>query len=148
VELTSSFEVDRPADTAARIAAGEETLTRLFEGGRTEIVERDGNCCTVRTHYTALGREGVATFQFLYCDDGTIQFEKVCDGNVWRRLEGIVSFAAVKSGRRKGGTRVTLHLAGNTKRLVPELAIRAPMKEQLEQMTAALKKRLEQSDGD
>ncbi|MFP8881934.1 MAG: hypothetical protein VCE43_21905 [Myxococcota bacterium] len=55
MQLTRSFEVDQPADAAARIAASDETLTRLFESARTEIIERDGNRPTTRTHYTALG---------------------------------------------------------------------------------------------
>ncbi len=144
MELERSFEVDQPTDTAAAIAASDDTLTRLFEGGKTEIIERDKDRRTVRTHYTALGRAGVATFRFLLCDDGTIQFEKVCDGNVWRKLEGVVVFTAVTKGPRAGGTRVSLHMAGNTKRLVPELAIRAPMNEQLDQMTKALQRCLEE----
>lgn len=141
MELTRSFDVDKPVDVAARIAARDETLTRLFEGAKTEIVEREGNLRTVRTHYTALGREGVATFHFLFSDEGSIQFEKVCDGNVWRKLEGLVSFSELEDG-----TRVTLHLTGSTKTLVPELAIRGPMQDQLDQMTEALRKRIEESD--
>jgi hypothetical protein len=143
VELSRSFEVDQPAAAAARIAASEETLERLFEGAKTEIIERDGNRRTIRTHYTALGRDGVATFQFLFCEEGSIQFEKVCDGNVWRKLEGVVSFAELGQGD-EAGTRVTLHLSGSTKTLVPELAIRGPMKDQLDQMTESLRKCLEE----
>lgn len=141
MQLTRSFEVDQPADAAARIAASDETLTRLFEGARTEIIERDGNCRTTRTHYTALGREGVATFQFLFSNEGSIQFEKVCDGNIWRKLEGVVSFSKLGDG-----TRVTLYLTGSTKTLVPELAISGQMKEQLDHMAEALRKCLEEGD--
>ncbi len=147
MELSRSFEVDQPADTAARIAASDETLARLFEGTKTEIIGREANRRTIRTHYTALGRDGVATFQFLFCDEGSIQFEKVCDGNVWRKLEGVVSFTKLEKGGRGGGTRVTLQLSGSTKSLVPELAIRAPMKAQLDQMTESLRKCLEEGGG-
>lgn len=146
MELSRSFEVDQPPDAAARIAASDETLSRLFEGTRTEIIGRDGNRRTIRTHYTALGRDGVATFEFLFSDEGSIQFEKVCDGNVWRKLEGMVSFSPVAKGKFAGGTRVTLHMSGSTKTLVPELAIRGPMKEQLDQMTESLRKCLEAGD--
>ena len=154
MELSRSFEVDQPADAAARIAASDETLARLFAGTRTEIIERDGNRRTVRTHYTALGREGVATFQFLFSDEGSIQFEKVCDGNIWRKLEGVVSFSSLRQrkseigepaeGGRGEGTLVTLHLSGSTKTLIPELAIRGEMKEQLDQMTESLRKCIEE----
>lgn len=145
MELSRSFEVDQPPDAAARIAASDETLSRLFEGTRTEIIGRDGNRRTIRTHYTALGRDGVATFEFLFSDEGSIQFEKVCDGKVWRKLEGVVSFTAIAKGELAGGTRVTLHLSGSTKTLVPELAIRGPMKQQLDQMTESLRKCLEEA---
>ncbi len=147
MELSRSFEVDQPADTAARIAASDETLAQLFEGTKTEIIARDANRRTIRTHYTALGRDGVATFQFLFCDGGSIQFEKVCDGNVWRKLDGLVSFTKLEKGELRGGTRVTLQLSGSTKTLVPELAIRGPMKAQLDQMTESLRKCLEGGGG-
>ena len=146
MELSRSFEVDQPTDAAARIAASDETLARLFEGTRTEIIARDGNRRTIRTHYTALGREGVATFEFLFSDEGSIQFEKICDGKVWRKLEGLVSFAKIAKGELAGGTRVTLHMSGSTKALVPELAIRGPMKEQLDSMTESLRNSLEAGD--
>ena len=146
MELSRSFEVDQPVDAAARIAASDETLARLFEGSRTEIIARDGNRRTIQTHYTALGRDGVATFEFLFSDEGSIQFEKICDGKVWRKLEGLVSFAKIAKGELAGGTRVTLHMSGSTKTLVPELAIRGPMTEQLDLMTAALRNCLEAGD--
>ena len=133
MRLNRNFDVEQSADVAAKIASSDDTLIRLFADSRTEIVESDGNSRTTRTHYTALGREGVATFHFTFAKDGTVEFEKVCDGNVWRELTGSVSF------RKRGvGTRVTLEMQGRTKTLVPEIAIRGPMKEQLDQMSEAL----------
>lgn len=139
MRLNRSFEVAQPPDVAARVAGADDTLPRLFPDARTEIVERSGKRRTTRTHYTALGRPGVATFHFDVEPDGSIRFEKVCDGNVWKQLEGVVSFR-----KRGAGTRVTLEMNGRTKTLVPEIAIRGPMNEQIEQMSEALRTCIEE----
>jgi hypothetical protein len=141
VRLEKNFEVDRPPEFASRIASRDETLISLFAESKTEIVESEGNRRTTRTHYQALGREGVATFHFHFLPDGRISFEKVCDGNVWQELSGAVSFE--KSGK---GTQVTLKMLGRTKALVPEFAIRAPMRDQIEQMASSLRACIEAAD--
>ena len=107
----------------------------------TEIVEREGNRRTTQTHYNALGREGVATFHFHSLPDGCIAFEKVCDGNVWQELSGKVLFE-----KRGGGTQVTLKMVGRTKALVPEFAIRSPMRDQIEQMASSLRACIEAAE--
>jgi len=134
VRLEKSFEVDRPPEVVARIASLDETLLSLFADSKTEIVEREGNRRTTRTHYHALGREGVATFHFHTLPDGRISFEKGCDGNVWQELSGTVLF-----NKRGRGTQVTLKMIGRTKTLVPEFAIRSPMRDQIEQMASSLR---------
>jgi len=143
MRLEKSFEVDRPPDFTARIAARDETLVSLFADAKTEIVEHDGDRRTTQTHYNALGREGVATFHFHSLPDGRISFEKVCDGNVWQELSGIVSFA-----KRGNGTQVTLKMVGRTKTLVPEFAIRGPMRDQIEQMASSLRVCIEDAETD
>jgi hypothetical protein len=141
VRLEKKFEVDRPPEFASRIASLDETLLSLFADAKTEIVEREGNRRTTRSHYTALGREGVATFHFHSLPDGRISFEKVCDGNVWQELSGTVLFE-----KRGGGTQVTLKMVGRTKALVPEFAIRSPMRDQIEQMASSLRACIEASE--
>jgi hypothetical protein len=141
VRLEKNFEVDRRPDFASRIAVRDETLISLFTDAKTEIVEREGNRRTTRTHYQALGREGVATFHFDFLPDGHISFEKVCDGNVWQELSGTVSFE-----KRGKGTQVTLKMVGRTKTLVPEFAIRAPMRDQIEQMASSLRACIEAAE--
>lgn len=141
MRLEKQFDVRRTPDAAARIASREATLLGLFAGSETEIVARDGSRRTTRTHYTALGREGVATFHFDFQPDGTVEFSKVCDGNVWKELSGKVTFQ-----KRGNGARVKLQMNGKTKTLVPELAIRAPMREQMEQMAAALRECIDAAD--
>jgi len=141
MRLEKNFEVDRPTDFASRIASRDETLVSLFAGAKTEIVEREGNRRITRTHYNALGREGVATFHFHFLPDGRISFEKICDGNVWQELSGTVSFE-----KRGHGTQVTLKMIGRTKALVPEFAIRAPMRDQIEQMASSLRACIEAAE--
>ena len=134
MRLEKQFDVNQSADCSARIATRDETLLSLFHGSTTEIVESEANRRTTRTHYTALGRSGVAMFRFVFLHEGSISFEKVCDGNVWEELSGTVSLS-----KRGEGARVTLEMTGRTKAFVPEFAIRGPMQDQIEQMAAALR---------
>jgi len=136
--MEKEFVVTRPRPRAVAAAREDETLVHLFPDTRTEIVESRGSRKTTRSHYTALGREGVATFHFTFEDDGSIVFEKVCDGNVWRKLEGVVRF-----DEGGNGTRVRIEMEGRTKTLVPEFTIKGPMQDQLAQMAEALKRRIE-----
>ena len=140
MRIERHFDVKQPREKAVARIARDETLLSLFPEGRVEIVSREGARRTVSTHYRALGREGTATFHFHFDPGGEVRFEKVCDGHVWRELEGSVSFAA-----RGKGTRVTVAAEGRTKALVPELAIRGPLQQQIEAMAAALRECLEAS---
>jgi predicted HTH transcriptional regulator len=138
MKLEKSFDVRCARDAAVAAAANEETLLGLFPDAKCEVVGREAGCTTVRTHYRALGQDGTATFHFHFEPGGEVRFEKVCDGRVWRQLEGAVSFAA-----RGARTRVRIEMEGRTKPFVPELAIRGPLRDQLEKMASALRERLE-----
>jgi len=140
MKLEKSFDVACERDRAVELVIEEETLLGLFPDGETEVVDRDGDRITLRSHYTALGREGTATFHFDFLMDGNVRFEKVCDGNVWRQLRGEVVFD--ESG---DGTHVEIRMQGRTKPLVPEFTIKAPMNQQLESMARALRERLERA---
>lgn len=140
MHLEKQFDVNRPRVDAVEIASREETLVGLFPEAKTDIVESDGNLRTARTHYSALGREGTATFHFVYREDGDVEFEKVCDGNVWAALTGTLCFEA--KGER---TRVRIEMDGRTKSLVPEFTIKGAMRDQIEQMASALRDRLEEA---
>jgi len=138
VQLSTQFEVKCPRATAVEITARDETLVGLFPDAETRVVECDANSKTTQTHYTALGRPGVATFHFVFAEDGDVEFEKVCDGVMWRELRGMVTF------REHGGkTRVCIEMEGRTKPLVPEFTVKGAMREQLDQMARALRERLE-----
>jgi hypothetical protein len=104
----------------------------------TRIVKREGDVRHTVTPYTAMGQSGEARFVFTTLVDGNLRFEKICDGNVWRALEGEVTL-----DEDGPFTRVALRMEGRTRALVPELAIRGPLREQLEQMADALRRRLE-----
>ncbi len=141
MRMDKSFDVARDRDHVVEVAASEETLHALFPEAKVEIVERQGDRTTARIHYTALGQEGVATFHFDYLMDGSIRFEKVCDGNIWKELTGEVEF-----DENGSGCTVVIEMEGSTKGLVPEFTIRSPMKEQMEQMATALREKIE-ADG-
>jgi hypothetical protein len=137
VHLEKEFDVDAAPDAAYRRVARDETLLTLFPETRTEIVASEGERRTVRSHYTALGQEGTATFHFTFVPEDAVRFEKVCDGRVWRELKGRVSFRA--RGKR---TRVRIEMDGRTKALVPEFTIKGAMRDQLEQMAGSLRQQL------
>lgn len=137
MHLEKEFEVELSCDDAYRCVATDETLLNLFPETRTELVASRGEERTVRSHYTALGQEGVATFNFRFVPEDEVRFEKVCDGRVWRELTGSVRF------RERGGrTRVRIEMDGRTKGLVPEFTIKGAMKDQLDQMARALRQQL------
>ncbi|MAE97102.1 MAG: hypothetical protein CL910_20835 [Deltaproteobacteria bacterium] len=138
MHLDRRFEVPASRQACAAVLAEDEILTRLFPDAQSEIVERSEGHKTVVSHYRALGQEGEATFHFDFERDGNLHFSKVCDGRVWKQLDG-----TVRLDERGGRTRVTLEMDGQTKALVPEFTIRGPMNQQIEQMTRALRRRLE-----
>ncbi len=133
MELRKSFRTATSRDDAVELLCSDDTLTSLLPGD-SEIVDSSGDRRTTRTRYTALGREGVATFHFTYLLDGNIRFEKVCDGNIWRRLEG-----SVVLDEDGDGAIVTIEMDGRTKALVPELAIKGPLEDQMQTMVDALR---------
>ena len=138
MHLEKQFDVKQARERAVQIVHRDETLLGLFPDTKTEIVNSEGSRRTTRSHYTALGREGVATFHFDYQEDGDVTFEKVCDGNIWRQLTGRLSF------RERGEkTRVRLEMDGRTKSLVPEFTIKGAMRDQLEEMATALREAIE-----
>ena len=139
MHLEKQFDVKRPRAEAIAITARDETLLGLFPDTKTEIVASTARRRTTRTTYSALGRQGTATFHFDFRADGNVDFEKVCDGNVWRELRGTLTFH-----ERTGSTRVRIEMEGRTKALVPEFTIKGAMRDQIDQMARALRERLEE----
>ena len=140
MRLTKDFEVARPRDEAAKVLADERTIVGLFEGAQTEVVKRDGAKLTTHSKFRALGRDSDATFHFTFGADGNVRFEKVCDGNVWKKLEGKITFET-----RGAKTRVRFEMDGATKGFVPEFTIRLPLEQQLDSMARALRMKIERA---
>ena len=132
MQLSKRFVVERTRDEVVEALGQEDVLVSLFPG-RTEIVERGNDRITTRTHYTALGREGEATFNWHFRIDGSVAFDKVCDGRVWRELRGTVEVE-----ERGRGAQIMIEMTGRTKSFVPEFTIKGPMEEQLADMADAL----------
>ena len=131
MQTKRSFTVALDRDGVVEALAGEDALLGLLPD--SQIVASSGDRRTIASHYTALGKEGVATFHFDTLMDGSLRFEKVCDGRVWRELRGELSIDDEGSGAR-----ITIEMNGRTKSLVPEFAIKGPMEEQIDEMSDAL----------
>ncbi len=138
MKFENEFVVRRALQSCASVLESDATITSLFPD--TQIVSSDGGVRETRTRVAALGAETIVRFKFKSRADG-MRFEKICDGRIWRSLEGNISLAAVNADT----TRVLIAMDGSTRSLVPEFAIKAPMKEQLQQMTRALRARMEQA---
>ena len=139
MKLEKEFVVARPRERVASVFDDDATYRALFPDTRV-VASRAGVRETV-TEYSALGARRDIRFVFRTQPDGNLRFEKVCDGNVWRSLEGEVLLQPSGADR----TRVVLRMEGRTRTFVPELAIRGPMKDQLEQMASALRERIEEA---
>jgi hypothetical protein len=137
MRVEKSFEVGCSCEEAAAAIASDDALLAMFPEGKVELKEKRANRRTLVTHYSALGQTGTATFHFEYAGDGAVRFSKVCDGNVWKRLEGSVRFEP--KGKK---TRVCIEAEGTTRALVPEFAIRGPMNDTIARMADSLHKRL------
>jgi hypothetical protein len=121
------------------IAARDETLLG-HSGYEDRDRRREGKRRTARTT-TLRPPRGHRHFHFDFRADGNVDFEKVCDGNVWRELRGTLMFH-----ERSGKTRVRIEMDGRTKALVPEFTIKGAMRDQIDQMARALRERLEEDD--
>ena len=118
--------------------AEDATLIGLFPDTKTDIVARSGKRRTTKSVYKLLGQEGEATFHFDAQGDGGVTFAKVCDGRVWKELSGRVTLQ-----ERGPKLRVRIEMEGKTKGFVPEFTIKTPLQKQLDDMAAALRKRME-----
>lgn len=137
MKFDSEFVVRRGQAEVAEILGSDATVTQLFPD--TEIVSSRNGERETRTRVNALGAETTVRFVFRDAPDGGLRFEKICDGRVWRSLEGAIRLLSVNDVT----TRVQIAMEGTTRALVPEFTIRTPMKDQLQQMTRALRERLE-----
>jgi carbon monoxide dehydrogenase subunit G len=137
MHLEKEFSVARPREEVARALDSDETIAALIPN--TRVTNKGGGRRETLTRVAVAGVQRELRFVFESRPDGNIRFSKVCDGRIWRSLDGEISFEDQGSGR----TRVRLSMDGRTKALVPELAISGPMKSQLDEMVEALRKRID-----
>lgn len=138
MKLNKEFDVGASRDRACEVLAEDATLTSLFPDTETEIIARAGKRRTTRSQYKLLGQEGEATFHFDAQEDGSVHFQKVCNGRVWKELRGSVTLH-----ERGPKLRVRIDMEGRTKGFVPEFTIKAPLQKQLDDMARALRRRME-----
>ena len=129
------FEVHRSLPEVAALLDDDATIASLLPG--TTVTPRPDGTRETRTA-APLGQSRDVRFLFTRHAEG-LRFEKICDGNIWRSLDGEVRLGNLETGR----TRVQLRLQGRTRTFVPELTIRGPMRDQIDRMTRALRARLE-----
>ena len=136
--LEKQFDVMVSREIVVNAVSREETLLDLFPDTRVEIIKSEANKRTLLTHYTTLGQEGTATFHFTFEDDGGVSFSKLCNGRIWKKLTGTVTFTTLGIV-----TRVHIKYVGTTKALVPEFTIHGPMQDQIDQTANALREKIE-----
>ncbi len=137
MKIDQEFLVGRSRDEVARSLDRDETFAALFPD--TSVRSLGEHARETQTPYPGPGRARDIRFVFRTASDGNVRFEKICDGNIWRSLEGEVRLEPVDDRM----TRVVLTMEGRTRAFVPELTIRAPMREQIGQMAKALRSILE-----
>lgn len=137
MKIDQEFVVGRGRREVVESLDRDETFAALFPD--TQVRSLGAHERETLTPYPGPGRSRDIRFVFHTSDDGNVHFEKVCDGNIWRSLEGEVRVEGVDERM----TRVVLSMEGRTRAFVPELTIRAPMREQIGQMAKALRAILE-----
>ncbi len=137
MKFEKEFVIGRPRADVVADLHDDQTFAAFFPN--TRVTRKSERVRETYTPFRALGQSRDIRFVFETLPDGNVRFEKICDGNVWRSLEGEVRLEE----RDQGRTRVVLRMDGRTRTFVPEMTIRGPMREQIEQMTRALRTRLE-----
>ena len=122
MHLEKEFDVERPRAEAIALAARDDTLL----GSVPRHADRDRRAQgqapdASRSHYTALGREGTATFHFDFRPE---RRRRLREGLRRPRLARAARAVTSRSDARKGSTRVHIEMDGRTKALVPEFTIR------------------------
>ncbi len=137
MNLEKGFVVGRSREALIPVFDDDATFTSLLPD--TRIVSHTGKRRETSTPYNVMGQVRDIRFIFESLPEGGMRFEKICDGNVWRSLQGEVRLEPENGS----STRVVLRMEGRTRAFVPELAIRGPMREQIEDMARSLRARLE-----
>jgi len=137
MKIDQEFVVGRSRADVIHSLDRDETFASMFPD--THVRSLGEHARETQTPYPGPGRAREIRFVFHTAPDGNVRFEKICDGNIWRSLEGEVRLEPVDDRM----TRVVLTMEGRTRAFVPELTIRVPMRDQIGQMAKALRSILE-----
>ncbi len=137
MRFEKEFMVARPQKEIAGELRDDRTIAALFPD--TQIKHRPDGTRETLTRYSGFGASRDIRFVFKSLEDGGLRFSKICDGNVWRSLDGQVELESIDERM----TRVVLEMEGRTRAFVPEITIRVPMRDQIEQMAKSLRTVLE-----
>ena len=132
MKLEREFPVERSREELVSALRNDEVLAGLFPDTRIDTAD-DGRRETY-TRYSALGQERELRLIFRTESSGDLCFEKVCDGAIWRSLDGRIELESLEAQV----TNVRIEMVGKTRPLVPELTIRGTMEAQLDQMVDSL----------
>lgn len=139
MKLEREFPVERGRDEIVAALRDDRVLAELLPDTRIEAGK--GGSRETFTRYNALGQDRELHLIFHTEESGDLRFEKVCDGAVWRSLDGCIELESLEARV----TNVRIAMEGRTKSLVPEVTIRGTMESQLDQMVDSLQKSLANS---
>ena len=137
MHLEKDFSVAKARQEVAQALDDDATFETLFPD--TSVASRGGGVRETTTQVALAGVSRELRFVFETAPDGNIHFHKICDGNIWRSLEGDIQLESLGTDR----TRVSVSMEGKTRAFVPERAISGQMKKQLNDMVDALQTRIE-----
>jgi hypothetical protein len=136
VHIEKAFAVALPRDSVIRQLDSDATLQALFPD--TRVTSRQGGVRETCTRVSLPGVSREVRFVFETRPDGNVRFRKICDGHVWRALDGEIRLEALDAAR----TRVVVSMQGRTRALIPELAISGQLRSQLDKMVESLRDRM------
>jgi hypothetical protein len=139
MKLENDFVVRRGQADVAALLASDAMISSLLPD--TEIVSSRNGERETRTRVSAMGAEWIVRFIFKNVADGGLRFEKIADGRIWKSLVGNIRLSRVNDAT----TRIQITMEGATKGFIPEFTIKGPIQSQLDQMSRALRAKLEQT---
>ena len=137
MKLRKEFVVGRPCESVLATLCDSRTIEKLLPGTRVE--ERASGARELITSVGAFASDRELRFLLVELPGRGLRFEKICDGNLWRFFEGRIVAEAIDEQM----CTVHITLEGETRAFVPELTVRAPLREHLEHQSKALRAELE-----
>ncbi|MCE2391890.1 MAG: hypothetical protein J4G09_10475 [Proteobacteria bacterium] len=142
MHLEREFSVPAPRDAVARALDRDSTFEGLFPD--TRVSNRGGGVRETVTRVALAGSSRDLRFVFEVDPLGNVHFRKICDGRIWRSLDGEIRLDALGDS----STRVTVCMDGKSRALVPERALSGPLRSQLDEMVESLRKRVASPEGE